>query len=507
MADSLLPGRRRFLKQLGAGGASMTLLGGAQAMTGAIPGGPIPDDILYTSAKRLAAMIRTKKVSATEVTQAYLARIDKVNPKLNAVVQLCRERALAEAVDCDQSLAKGILKGALHGVPFTIKDSFDTAGVISTQGSLGRKHFVPEKDATVVARCRAAGGILLGKTNTPEFTLARWTDNLVYGRTFNPYSLKHSPGGSSGGSGASVAAGLAAFDIGSDSGGSVRWPSHFNGIAGLKPSAGRVPRTGQEPSFAGFFDSLQQVGPMARWVEDLSLLLPIIAGPDNVDPHIHPVAIGSVADVDVSSLRIAWYWDNGAELKPTPETIAAVERAAKFFASLGAKVTQDVPNDLLLQISQVRGRIQRGDGNAWIDRMAQRAGTTEQHKVFRAAPGEVIKASEYTDLLEQLDQLRSKLLGWFVPQYDLIVCPVHPTPADVYLPKGEYPQNNPAGAPGYTGIYNSTGWPSAVVRAGTSPEGLPIGIQMLAHPWNEHLSLAAAAALESHTGGWQKPPL
>ncbi|HTE41849.1 MAG TPA: amidase, partial [Steroidobacteraceae bacterium] len=331
----------------------------------------------------------------------------------------------------------------------------------------------------------------------------------VYGRTFNPYKLTHSPGGSSGGSGANVASGGAAFDIGSDSGGSVRWPAHFNGIAGLKPTAGRVPRTGQVPSFAGMFDSMQQIGPLARWVEDLIYLLPIIAGPDNIDPSIYPVAIGSTTDVEVSSLRIAYYTDNGSPVKPTPETVVAVERAAKYFESLGARVVQDAPNSLLHEISQIRGGIQRGDGGAWIDRMAEAAGTTKTHPLLRRG-GDAVTTAQFTKLLEQLDNTRSKLLSWFTSKYDLILCPVHPTPAEPYLPEGQYPEAAAPAAPtnpGYTGIYNTLGWPSTVVRAGTSPDGLPIGIQLIARPWNEHVSLAAAASLESMTGGWQKPPI
>jgi amidase len=505
--------RRRFLTQAAVAAAAASALSSrALAITPELPNVVIPDDLVFTSTKRLAALIRAKKVSAVEAARAYYARLDEVNPKTNAVIQMCRERALAEAADCDRQLARGKSKGPLHGVPFTIKDSFDTEGVITTIGSEGRKAFVPDKDATVVARVRAAGGILLGKTNTPEFTLSRTTENYVYGRTFNPYKLTHSPGGSSGGAGANVAQGGAAFDIGSDSGGSVRWPAHFNGVAGLKPTAGRVPRTGQVPSFAGMFDSFQQIGPLARWVEDLVYLLPILSGPDHIDPSIYPVALGAPSNVDIASLRIAYYTDNGSDVKATPETIAAVESAAQHFASLGAKVSEDAPTALLIRLAEIRGAIQRGDGGAWIERMAARAGTPKEriHPLIRRG-GEAITTPEFTDYLEQLDECRSELLQWFTSRYDLIVAPVHPTPAEPYLPAGEYPSNNAAAGgrtnPGYTMIYNTTGWPSAVVRAGTSPEDLPIGIQMIAQPWNEHVSLAAAAHLEAKTGGWQRPPI
>jgi amidase len=504
--------RRRFITRAAAlAAAASTLASEVRALSPGLPTVTIPDDLVFTSAKRLAALIRTRKVSATEAVTAYFARLDEVNPKLNAVVQTCRERAFAEAADCDQLLARGRLKGPLHGVPFTIKDSFDTEGVITTVGSEGRKGFIPEKDATIVARLRAAGGILIGKTNTPEFTLSRTTENYVYGRTFNPYKLTHSPGGSSGGAGAIVAAGGAAFDIGSDSGGSVRWPAHFNGVAGLKPTAGRVPRTGQVPSFAGMFDSFQQIGPLARWVEDLVFLLPILSGPDYIDPSIHPVPLGSPTDVDIASLRIAYYTDNGSDVKPTSETIAAVESAAQHFASLGATVVEDAPTALLIQLAEIRGAIQRGDGGAWIERMAARAGTPVEriHPLIRRG-GEPITTPQFTDYLEQLDETRSKLLQWFTGRYDLIVAPVHPTPAEPYPPEGEFVSVSPSSGrtnPGYTMIYNTTGWPSTVVRAGTSPDGLPIGVQIIAHPWNEHVSLAAAAYLEAKTGGWQKPPI
>src|SRR5206468_3726172 len=238
------------------------------------PSPSVPDDILYTSAKRLAQMIRDRRVSSTDAVRAYIGRINQVNPKINAVVQNCFDRALREARELDEMLAQGRTKGPLHGLPMTIKDSIDTDGVVTTGGTMGRMNFVPNKDATVVARLRAAGAILLGKTNTPEYTLARGgvagintTANMIYGISKNPYDLTRSTAGSSGGAGAIVAAGGSAFDIGSDWGGSIRGPSHNNGVAGIKPTSGRVPRTGHIIDFGGVYDSWQQLGPIARRVE------------------------------------------------------------------------------------------------------------------------------------------------------------------------------------------------------------------------------------------------
>ena len=240
-------------------------------------------------------------------------------------------------------MARGDDLGPLHGVPITLKDSIDTEGVVTTGGTKGRADFVPEQDSTVAARLRAAGAILLGKTNTPELTLAGETANLVYGRTNNPYDVTRMPGGSSGGAGAIIAAGGSPLDMGSDTGGSIRLPSHFNGIAGIKPNSGRVPRTGHiVPYGMGAVDSLTQLGPMARYVEDLALSLPIIAGPDWIDPAIVAMPLGDPADVDVASLRVAMHTDNGL-MSPTKETADAVIAAAAALGEAGVSVVEDRP--------------------------------------------------------------------------------------------------------------------------------------------------------------------
>ncbi|HKJ52786.1 MAG TPA: amidase, partial [Gammaproteobacteria bacterium] len=269
-------------------------------------------EIHYWSACRLAQAIRAGELGSREAVEACLARIDAVNPAINAVVQLVAERARAEADERDREVSAGRFRGPLHGVPFTVKDSFDTAGILSTGGTLGRKDYLPSDDAPVVARLRAAGAVLLGKTNTPELTFSAETNNLIYGRSNNPFDLERSPGGSSGASAAIVACGGAALELGSDTGGSVREPAHLCGITGIKPTSGRTPRSGHiVPHAGGVLDSLTQIGPMARRVEDLALALPLICGPDGCDPAVVPVPMGDPQAVDLTALRIAWYDDNG----------------------------------------------------------------------------------------------------------------------------------------------------------------------------------------------------
>ncbi len=464
------------------------------------------NEIIYASAKSMAQAIQDKEVSAVELVEAHLGRIEEVNPALNAVVQLAAERARAEAVEADAALARGESKGALHGVPFTLKDSIDTEGIITTGGTLGRKDFVPDADATVTARLRAAGGILLGKTNTPELTYAGETDNLVYGRTNNPFDLSRAPGGSSGGAGAIVCCGGAAFDIGSDTGGSVRGPAHYCGITGIKPNSGRVPRTGHiVPHSFGAVDSLTQNGPMARYVEDLALILSIISGPDWDDPHIVPMPLGNPSDVDISGLRVAFYTDNGLRV-PTDEIVAAVRSAANALADAGCLVEDDLPR-AIPDNPDINNQLSQGDGQAGARRLLAKYGTTETHewmtRLLEKASENMVSVGEYTAVLEKIDSYRSAMLG-FMQNYDVIVCPVS---AFAALPHGESMTDENRAGINYTATYNITGWPSTVVRGGTSPDGLPIGVQVVARPWREDVSLAVAQYLEGALGGWQRPPI
>lgn len=496
MSDAipLLVSRRDLLK-LSAGAAAGVLLGGCRsAMQVTAGGGDLAEPVYYSSVNAIAAAIRSRQVSSVEVVESCLARIAEVNPKLNAVVQVGAEHAMASARLADAALARGEALGVLHGVPMTIKDSLDTAGMVSTGGTSGRRSFVPERDATVVRRVREAGAILLGKTNTPELTLSYETDNLVYGRTNNPWDVDRTTGGSSGGAAAIVAVGGAAFDIGSDYGGSIRLPAHFNGITGIKPTHGRVPRTGHIFPFGGTHDSYQQIGPLARYVDDLFLILGVIAGPDNIDPAIVPMPLADPRSVDIASLRVGFHTDNGIST-PTTETQEAVRSAARVMADAGARVDESRPAGIE-QSFDIGTRIWTADGGAAARRLLEQAGTTE----FSIDPaGTALDAEAVDRLWADWYALRSRMSGYF-DTHDVMLCPANAKPA---IPHGatELPDYS------YTISYNVTGWPAGVVRVGTSPEGLPIGIQIVASPAREDRVLAVAGHIERALGGFQRPPL
>jgi amidase len=411
---------------------------------------------------------------------------------------LNEQGALREAQAADQALARGQTVGALHGVPMTIKDSLDTAGIISTGGTMGRAHFVPEQDATAVARLRAAGAIILGKTNTPELTLAHDTDNLVYGRTRNPYDLTRTPGGSSGGAAAIIAAGGSPLDIGSDTQGSIRVPSHFCGIAGMKPTFGRVPLTGHIIPTGGPIGALTQLGPLARYVEDLILMLPIICGPDGKDPAVVPVALEDPARVNIKSLRAAFFTENGLS-KADPDVADTVRAAAKILADEGVRVEERQPEGFR-EAKEVNGIFNAGGGAGYYRNLLREYGTTQMYpntaEMLQKWTYTVVSGRVYSETLVKWSALKQSMLK-FMGDYDLLLCPpcsgVAPHPAE--LDTLDF---------SYAWFFNVLGWPAAVVRAGKSKDGLPIGVQVAGRPWKEHEVLAAAARIENRLGGWQR---
>jgi amidase len=451
------------------------------------------------SATDLARRIATGELTSERVVTACLDRIATVNPAINAVVRQRRVDALDDARAADRALTDGHHVGPLHGVPITIKDSFDTAGLISTGGTLGRRDHVPTTDATVVSRLKAAGAIVLGKTNTPELTLAYEANNLVYGMTRNPHDLSRGTGGSSGGAAAIVAACGSALDIGSDTAGSIRYPAHCCGVAGLKPTSGRVPRTGHIIGPGGLQQWLTTIGPIARSVEDLELALTIIAGPDEVDPHIVPVALTPSSQVDLRGMRAALFLDTPLA-QTTPEVRTAVVRAADVLARAGVEVDETLMPEFDRPFSffpQVFG----ADGAAGLERYLAYLGTREYSPQLQGAlqlnRPYAITSAALLDLMMAIDQWRAEAQA-FTQRYDLIVGPVA---ADVApLPVDDWTNPEVAWNPGifsYLVPFNFTGAPVAVVQAGISSTGLPIGIQCAARLWREDVALRAAAAIES----------
>jgi amidase len=295
----------------------------------------MPPDICSVSATQLARMIRGRAISSAEAVDAHLRRIDAVNPRLTAVVHLGEEAARARARAADDALARGDAPGPLHGVPFTVKDWIETEDLVCAAGFEERRGYVPKRDATVVARMREAGAILLGKTNVND-------GSPVYARPNNPYDLARNPGASSGGEAAIIAAGGSPLGIASDSGGSIRWPAHCCGVAALKPTTGLVPLTGHFPRIGPMSDPRTAIGPMARSVDDLALALRIIAGEDGRDAGVVPVPLADMAEVAVEDLRVAYY-TRMPGASPTPETVATTEAAARALEAAGARVTEARP--------------------------------------------------------------------------------------------------------------------------------------------------------------------
>src|SRR5947208_719839 len=286
------------------------------------------NDLTFLPAVQMAEQIRHRKISPVELVEAHLRKIKKLNPVLVAFVQVEAEGAFGQAGEAEVAVRRGAKLGALHGVPVSIKSSIEVAGMRCEAGTKLRAGYVARGDAPLVARLRKAGAIILGVTNTPELLMAWETDNLLYGRTNNPWDLSRTPGGSSGVEAAAIASGCSAGGVGSDGGGSIRVPAHFSGICGLKPTPGRIPATGHYPNSVGPFALLGVVGPMARTVADLKVLFEVMQGPDYGDPSAAPVPVRWPSEDELKKIRVGYFEDDG-RTPVTSETRAAVRTAAE----------------------------------------------------------------------------------------------------------------------------------------------------------------------------------
>jgi aspartyl-tRNA(Asn)/glutamyl-tRNA(Gln) amidotransferase subunit A len=456
------------------------------------------DAICYKDATELASLIRTKQLSSREIVQAHLNRIEAINPKVNAIVTLLAEDALKGADTADKAVKNGVELGPLHGVPFTIKDAIDTAGVLTQRGSKIFAGNIPQKDATVVTRFKAAGAIPLAKTNLPEFSAWQETDNLVTGLSRNPWNLDRTPGGSSGGESAAIAAGLSPIGIGSDLAISVRGPAALTGIVGLKATHGRIPYTGHWPEVLNRYF---HIGPLARSVRDVTTALSIMQGPDGVDGlaiHAKTAELTDGANAG-KPLRVGWLVEPG--FGPVDrEVAAAVAAAADLLKDAGCEVEPvRIPlleqnnyfDPAILLYGAELGRYVRrfvGDREAELHYIG---------KIYVTSPDRSL--GDYIDAEIKVDKLKGAFAGYF-QQYDALVCPVIPFTApppglEEYVVNGEkVPSTHMMRA---TVPFNLTGLPALSVPFRFSSEQLPINVQLVSRWLDDETILRLGLLIES----------
>lgn len=428
------------------------------------------EEICFASATQLIGAVRGRELSAQEVVAAFLARIETVNPHLNAVTVVADD-ALEQAKLADDRQSQGEDLGPLHGLPFTVKDTFATAGLLSRLDTRIRKRHAPGKDATVVARMKQAGAILLAKTNCPPAGSGSDTENAVIGQTRNPCDTSRSPGGSSGGEAAIIAAGGSPMGLGGDTGGGLRIPAAYCGIVALKPTQGRVPNSGVYNQAGGFTDQRTQIGPAARRVEDLLLALRVIDGPDYKDAGVVAMPLFDPAQLPLNELRIAFFAFDPASLV-TSSVSRAVGASAQALARAGVRVVENRPLDLV-------------GGARDLDRGWRKMAST--------------RGQDVVELLHVWDLFRTNLLQ-YIRYYDAILCPAahHSAPQIGARDNQRFD---------YTVPFSLTGYPAAVVPVAEDEDGLPVAVQIVSHPWREDIVLALAQTLEREFGGWQADSL
>lgn len=454
--------------------------------------------MLHLSGTAQGRLIREGEISSSDLVEAHLRRIEEVNPALNAVVEVLREPALRAARESDQRRAAGTLLSPIDGVPFSIKDSIEVAGTVCTAGTLGRRDApASTEDATLVARLRAAGAIPMARTNLPDLLFAFESDNLIHGRTNNPYDLSRTSGGSSGGEAALIAACGSPFGLGSDAAGSVRLPAHFCGIAALKPTSGRLARTGHVPPAGGWLEAIWQIGPMARYVEDLCTMMPVLLGGDGQDHTVIEMPYDGPAAVP---RRIGFFTDNGIATADR-ETVEVIRRAA---AALGAV---EVSPPLIEQSYDLEMALVGSDGGDALRSYLASIGSVQTHPLLE---GWLAKLEPYRTNLAGFGKVWGRwsrfraAMSDFMSDYDAILSPVCATPA---MPHGATIEERNFRGFSYTMTYNVLGWPAAAVPCGQSAGGLPIGVQVAGKPWREDLVLSVARQLEAASRASRpKPP-
>lgn len=473
------------------------------------------DPLLTLSGTRLARMIRTREVSCVDVVDAHIRRVQQVNPVLNAVVEDRFDEARQEARKADEQVRQDASSlPPFHGVPCTIKEAFALQGMPNTSGLVARKGLLAKKDATTVARLRAAGAIPLGVTNVSELCMWMESNNNVYGRTNNPYDPKRTVGGSSGGEGAIIAAGASPFGLGSDVGGSIRMPAFFNGVFGHKPTGGLVPNTGQFPVAHNEARRYLTTGPLCRRAEDLYPLLRILAGPDGID-HCLDTALGDPSSVLVRRLTVLDVTDNGV-IGVSEDLKEAQRRAGDALAAAGARVRRVRIRALERSFEIWSSMLEAAGGPSFAQWMGEGTAIQPVRELLRW----MVSRSPHTlpaiglALVEQIPKLlptgakqlvqeglllRRELVERIGPQ-GVMLYPSYASPA----PRHVEPLLPPTRWI-YTAILNAMELPATQVPLGLNRRGLPLGVQVVATHGNDHLCLAVAQHLERAFGGWVPP--
>lgn len=485
-------------------------------------------DLVFRSASELAGMIRDRTLSSVELLDAYLAQIEQHNSKLNAICTLDVNNARTLAGQADTALAKGENWGPLHGVPITLKDIFETAGLRTTAGYIPLQDYVPQQDATAVARLRAAGAIILGKTNLAELGGDFQSTNSLFPCVNNPWNLDYTPGGSSGGSAAAVAAGLSALDLGNDFAGSVRQPAHFCGVYGLKPTDRRISTAGVIPEVPGFPVCLRQmmtVGILTRSLTDLQLCFTLIAGADPRRPEVPPIPC--IPSPEIFSLKLAWT-DAWPEIPVASETRQVLEKVPKQLMDAGIQMGEPEIFDFA-EMFGLYGRMV-----AYVNTYAQpvnrhtvRQGVKLLWRTATEGDRDLRRFGDFSRFLPEL--LRPTLKGYFETlterdrftakidaiwdPWDAWLCPVAVTPAFTHRPSWtaieidgrSYPHGVANGA--YTMPFNLSGHPAIVIPVGQTEKGLPVGLQIVGKRWQEMELFAIATQIDNIVGNLQTPKM
>jgi len=521
--------RRLFLQKTALLASSVTLSSSLSNCMNGVDTNISDSEIPFLGASEVARLILNKKLSSVELTELMLSRIDGIGKRINAINVLLKEEALENARRADEMLARGEILGSLHGVPITIKDSFRVKGVVTTAGNPVLKDYVPEYDAVSVARLRKAGAIILGNTNVPYMLDDHQSFNDVYGRTLNPWNLECSPGGSTGGGAAALAAGLSFLSLGSDTAGSIRIPSHFCGVFGHKPTIDVVPKKGQIPPLPGSLpyksNGLSVAGPLARCAEDLKLLMEICGGPPEPESSAYSWKMPEVRKSNLKDFRIKYVMDDplcpvSSEIKPVLDSALSKFRKAELNMEEGWPATIDPEEQYHNYIYLLHAYVSGGASDSEIESLRASADSDEKslsnirakafsnpHKYFKEQESRRLKARE----------------DWqkYFREYDAFVMPVAFVPAFPHIEKPWYPNNpdpakrrllnTPEGDRDYDDILfwisfaTLTGLPATVFPIGLTDTGLPVGLQVIGPFLDDATPIFLAGELSEIAGGIQRP--